>query len=191
MAKDPSDAPCRYLQDCSGITAILFALGVSEAFPADSVWKGAWKFETSHQGQPWLGYHDPKGKTVFLIGCGIHFEVLAVYPATPKQDGRQTPKLRSRAGSPVSSTWVPSLPRMMSGCSTKRTSAIPISTVWCFFSGISRAGSFRLRAATDNLGRGQELRAATGEGAALADAMGENYADALQRENAVAGDGLH
>ncbi len=72
-----------------GIAVVLFALGVSSAYPADNVWKGAWKFETSHQGQPWLGYYDPHGKTVFLIGCGTHFEVMAVYPAEPKQDGRQ------------------------------------------------------------------------------------------------------
>jgi hypothetical protein len=82
----------------SGIIAILFALGVSKAFPADNVWKGAWKFETSHQGQPWLGYHDPKGKTVFLIGCGTHFEILSVYPATPKQDGRQSATITIASG---------------------------------------------------------------------------------------------
>jgi hypothetical protein len=78
--------------------AILFALGMSEAFPADGAWKGAWKFETSHQGQPWLGYHDPQGKTVFLIGCGTHFEILAAYPATPKQEGRQSATITVASG---------------------------------------------------------------------------------------------
>ena len=68
------------------------------AFAADNVWKGAWKFKTSHQGQPWLGYYDHSGKTVFLIGCGTHFEVLAVYPATPKQDGRQSATITIASG---------------------------------------------------------------------------------------------
>ena len=81
-----------------GIAAIVVGLGGSEAFPADSAWKGAWKFEMAHQGQPWLGYYDPKGKTVFLIGCGTHFEVLAAYPATPKQDGRQGAKITIASG---------------------------------------------------------------------------------------------
>ena len=70
------------------VFGLVFGLGVSKALAAGDVWKGAWKFQMS-QDQPWLGYYDPKGKTVFLIGCGNHFEVLAVYPATPKQDGRQ------------------------------------------------------------------------------------------------------
>ncbi len=82
----------------SGITVIWFALGVSGALAAGDVWKGTWKFETSHQGQPWLGYHDPKGKTVFLVGCGTHFEVLAVYPATPKQDGWQSATITIASG---------------------------------------------------------------------------------------------
>jgi hypothetical protein len=81
-----------------GIAAIVFGLHVSGALAAGDVWKGAWKFETSHQGQPWLGYHDPKGKTVFLIGCGTHFEVLAVYPATPKQEGRQSVTITIASG---------------------------------------------------------------------------------------------
>ncbi len=81
-----------------GIAAVAFGLGMSGAFAADNVWKGAWKFETSHQGQPWLGYHDPAGKTVFLIGCGTHFEVLAVYPATPKQEGRQSATITITSG---------------------------------------------------------------------------------------------
>src|SRR5258708_24260992 len=80
-----------------GIAAIGFGLGLSEALAAGDVWKGAWKFEMS-QDQPWLGYYDPDGKTVFLIGCGTHFEVLAVYPATPKQDGRQSASITIASG---------------------------------------------------------------------------------------------
>jgi hypothetical protein len=80
-----------------GMAAVLSGLGLSEALAADNVWKGAWKFEMS-QDQPWLGYHDPQGKTVFLIGCGTHFEVLAVYPATPKQDGRQRASITIASG---------------------------------------------------------------------------------------------
>lgn len=81
-----------------GMAAIVFGLNVSGALAAGDVWKGAWKFETSHQGQPWLGFHDPAGKTVFLIGCGTHFEVMAVYPATPKQDGRQSATITIASG---------------------------------------------------------------------------------------------
>jgi hypothetical protein len=33
-----------------------------------------------------------------LIGCGTHFEVLAVYPATPKQDGRQSATITIAGG---------------------------------------------------------------------------------------------
>jgi len=80
-----------------GIAAIGFGLGLSEALAAGDVWKGAWKFEMS-QDQPWLGYYDPDGKTVFLIGCGTHFEVLAVYPAKPKQDERQSATITIASG---------------------------------------------------------------------------------------------
>jgi hypothetical protein len=80
-----------------GIAVIVFGLGVSEAFAADNARKGAWKFELS-QDQPWLGYYDPEGKTVFLIGCGTHFEVLAVYPATSKLDGRQSATITIASG---------------------------------------------------------------------------------------------
>ena len=72
-----------------GIVAVLSGFGLSAALPAGDVWKGSWKFEIDSHG-PWLGYYDTRGKTVFLIGCGTHFEMLAVYPAAPKQDGRQS-----------------------------------------------------------------------------------------------------
>ncbi|MGC2826148.1 MAG: hypothetical protein WA322_18230 [Pseudolabrys sp.] len=72
-----------------GIAAVVSGLGLSETLLAGDVWKGSWKFEMP-QDQPWLGYYDTNGKTVFLIGCGTHFEMLAVYPAAPKQDGRQS-----------------------------------------------------------------------------------------------------
>jgi hypothetical protein len=69
-----------------GIVAVMSGFGLSEAFPAGDVWKGSWKFEIDHHG-PWLGYFDTSGKTVFRIGCGMHFEMDAVYPgASPKQD---------------------------------------------------------------------------------------------------------
>lgn len=69
-----------------GIAAVVFGLGLSEAFPAGDVWKGSWKFEIDRQDQPWLGYYDSRGKTVFRIGCGAHFEMNAVYPGAPKQE---------------------------------------------------------------------------------------------------------
>ena len=69
-----------------GIVAVMSGFGLSEALPAGDVWKGSWKFEIDHRG-PWLGYYDTGGKTVFRIGCGMHFEMDAVYPgASPKQD---------------------------------------------------------------------------------------------------------
>ena len=50
-------------------------------------WQGSWKFEIDRQDRPWLGYYDTRGKTVFRIGCGTHFETDAVYPgAPPKQE---------------------------------------------------------------------------------------------------------
>jgi hypothetical protein len=69
-----------------GIAAVVFGFGLSEELPADGVWKGSWKFEIDRQDQPWLGYYDTRGKTVFRIGCGAHFEMDAVYPGAPKQE---------------------------------------------------------------------------------------------------------
>jgi hypothetical protein len=69
-----------------GIVAVMSGFGLCEALPAGDVWKGSWKFEIDRRG-PWLGYYDTSGKTVFRIGCGMHFEMDAVYPgASPKQD---------------------------------------------------------------------------------------------------------
>jgi hypothetical protein len=70
--------------------ALVSWLGWSAASAADNTskeaWKGAWKFELD-QDRPFLGYYDRKGKTVFRIGCGTHFELDAVYPgAAPKQE---------------------------------------------------------------------------------------------------------
>jgi hypothetical protein len=73
-----------------GIAAVVSGLGLSEALPAGDVWKGAWKFESDRQDRPFLTYSDNGGKTVFRIGCGTHFEMYVVYPAAPKQDGRQS-----------------------------------------------------------------------------------------------------
>ena len=66
-------------------------LGLSAAMSAGTskdTWKGAWKFEIpAPRDQPWLSYYDTRGKTVFRIGCGVHYEMSAVYPgAAPKQD---------------------------------------------------------------------------------------------------------
>jgi len=73
-----------------GMAAVLFGVGLSEALAADNAWKGAWKFESDRQDRPFLTYSDNGGKTVFRIGCGTHFEMYVVYPAAPKQDGRQS-----------------------------------------------------------------------------------------------------
>lgn len=67
---------------CFGLSAAVVAGGTSK-----DTWKGAWKFEIDRQDQPSLGYYDTRGKTVFRIGCGAHFDMRAVYPgAPPKQD---------------------------------------------------------------------------------------------------------
>ena len=72
-----------------GIAGVVCGIGLGQAFAAD-VYKGAWKFEVDRQDRPALGYYDTNGKTVFLVSCGVHFDILAVYPAKPKQDGRQS-----------------------------------------------------------------------------------------------------
>jgi hypothetical protein len=89
FAGNPSVATMSKYAKLLGIAAVVSGLGLSEALFARDVWKGSWKFEMP-QDQPWLGYYDTRGKTVFLIGCGTHFEILAVYPAAPKQDGRRS-----------------------------------------------------------------------------------------------------
>jgi hypothetical protein len=72
-----------------GIAAVVFGFGLSEALPAD-VWKGSWKYELDRQDQPSLSYYDTRGRRIFGIACGGHFEMNAVYPgAAPKED--QTP----------------------------------------------------------------------------------------------------
>jgi hypothetical protein len=74
-----------------GIIVALSWLGLSAASAAgatsNNTWKGAWKFEIDRRDQPWLGYYDTAGKTVFRFGCGTHYELDTVYPgAAPKQD---------------------------------------------------------------------------------------------------------
>ena len=70
-----------------GIAAVVFGFGLSEALAAGDVWKGSWKFEIDRQDQPALSYYDTRGRRIFGIACGVHFEMNAVYPgAPPKQD---------------------------------------------------------------------------------------------------------
>jgi hypothetical protein len=55
--------------------------------PSKDTWKGAWKFEFDRYDRPWLGFYDIRGKMVFRMGCGTHFELDAVYPGeAPKDD---------------------------------------------------------------------------------------------------------
>ena len=68
------------------ILAVMSGFALSAALAAGDTWKGAWKFEIDRQDQPSLNYYDPKGKTVFRIGCGAHFDMRAVYPGAPKKD---------------------------------------------------------------------------------------------------------
>ena len=70
-----------------GIAAVVFGFGLSEALPAGDVWKGSWKFEIDHRDHPALSYYDTRGRRIFGIACGLHFEMNAVYPgAAPKED---------------------------------------------------------------------------------------------------------
>jgi hypothetical protein len=77
-----------------GIVVALSWLGLSAASaaggPSKDTWKGVWKFESDRQDRPWLGFSDTRGKTVFRIVCGTHFEMDAVYPGeAPKQEHTQ------------------------------------------------------------------------------------------------------
>ena len=96
-------------------------------------WKGAWKFEIDRQDQPWLGYYDTRGKTVFRIGCGAHFVMDAVYPGgAPKQDHTKASitiadgktQMDFAGFTYAGPESFPPKPR----CSTSRTSAIPSLT---------------------------------------------------------------
>ena len=70
-----------------GIAAVILGFGLSEALPAGEVWKGSWKFEIDRRDNPMLAYYDTRGRTIFRIYCGTHFETDAVYPgAAPKED---------------------------------------------------------------------------------------------------------
>src|SRR5499426_3010762 len=70
-----------------GIAAVVFGFGLSKALPAADVWKGSWKFEIDRRDNPMLAYYDTRGRTIFRIYCGTHFETDAVYPgAAPKGD---------------------------------------------------------------------------------------------------------
>jgi len=64
-----------------GLSTTVAAGGTSK-----DTWKGAWKFEIDRQDHPALSYYDTRGKTVFRISCGAHFDMRAVYPAAPKRD---------------------------------------------------------------------------------------------------------
>ena len=74
-------------QGLLGIVAVISSIGLSAPLPAGDVWKGSWKFEIDRQDQPALSYYDTRGRRIFGIACGAHFEMNAVYPgAPPKQD---------------------------------------------------------------------------------------------------------
>ena len=64
---------------------VMSCLGAPAAFAAG----GAWTFEIDKQDQPSLNYQDTKGKTVFRVGCGGHFNMWMVYPGVAKKDGEK------------------------------------------------------------------------------------------------------
>ena len=70
-----------------GIAAVVLSFGLTKTPLASDVWKGSWKFEIDRRDNPMLAYYDTRGRTIFRIYCGTHFETDAVYPgAAPKQD---------------------------------------------------------------------------------------------------------
>ena len=71
-----------------GIAAVVLGFGLSEALPAGDVLKGVWKLEMPHpRDTPYLTFYDTNRKTVFRFGCGVHYELDAVYPGSAaKQD---------------------------------------------------------------------------------------------------------
>ncbi len=77
----------RMYQGLLGIVAVISSIGLSAPLPAGDVWKGSWKFEIDRQDQPALSYYDTRGRRIFGIACGAHFEMNAVYPgAAPKEE---------------------------------------------------------------------------------------------------------
>jgi hypothetical protein len=119
-----------------GIAAVVFGFGLSESLAAGDVWKGSWKFELdhSHGGNPMLAYYDTRGRTIFRIYCGTHFETDAVYPGTaPKEEPParlRSPTARRRWTSPATSFHpAPKAKcRLICRFSTRRTLAIPSLT---------------------------------------------------------------
>ena len=117
------------------LLAILVAashFGLSAAAAAGTskdTWEGAWKFEIDRQDQPALSYYDTRGKSVFRIGCGAHFDMRAVYPAAPKQGDTKVSITiandKTQMDLPALPTPVPSMTRRTPRCSTSRTSAMP------------------------------------------------------------------
>jgi hypothetical protein len=164
-----------------GIAAVMSGFGLSEALPAGDVWKGSWKFEIDRQDQPWLGYYDTRGKTVLRIGCGAHFDMRAVYPAAPKRDD-------TKASITIANG---EMQMDFAGVIDAGTEYDPPHTTifdqpdlgyarddpelyedkWHALESLRSSG---LRAAADDLGRRQKLRATADQRAALAGALPEN-----------------
>ena len=167
----------RMYQGLLGIVAVISSFGLSAPLPAGDVWKGSWKFEIDSHG-PWLGYYDTRGKTVFRFGCGTHYEMDAVYPgAAPEQEHAKASITIANGKTQMD----------FAGFIDAGPENWPPNTTWFNQADLGypdqrqmeRAGksllrSSGLRASADNLGRGQKLRAAAGQGAALAGALPEN-----------------
>jgi hypothetical protein len=68
------------------VSGLVLSAASAAGGTSKNTWKGAWKFEIDRQDQPALNYYDTRGKTVFRIGCGAHFDMRAVYPGAPKPD---------------------------------------------------------------------------------------------------------
>lgn len=76
----------RMYQRLLAIVAVISSFGLSAPLSAGDVWKGSWKFEIDRQDQPALSYYDIRGRRIFGIACGAHFEMNAVYPGTAPQE---------------------------------------------------------------------------------------------------------
>ena len=172
-----------------GILIVVSGLGLTAASAAggtsNDTWKGAWKFEIPPpRDQPFLTYYDTNGKTVFRFGCGSHYEMDAVYPGSaPKQENTKASITITNSKTqmdfagfiylldgPGAERWPPNTTMFnQPDLGHPELDGDKWGALENRFFDL-----LELRAAADDLGRGQKLRAAASQRAALAGALPEN-----------------
>ena len=163
-----------------GIAAVVFGFGLS-GHPPPRCLEGVLEIEIDRQDRPALSYYDTRGRRIFGIACGVHFEMNAVYPgAAPKEAAfparARSPTVRRRWTSPATSSTNPE------ARNADRSAVFQPGGAWLHpeldkdkWARWKIASSiFWTRAAADDLGRGQKLRAAGSQGAALPGALPAN-----------------